>query len=214
MKCPNCGAGGVKIVGPSMLGAAVVAGFLILGSGEKETTSTAVTATGSRPAPVNVTEAPASYAFSSGTSPQVPALKVLSAPNGLSWPTNAGYVQGYKSLDFGGSVVNIVNSKTANHFFVKLVNSARGIQSPSRHAYIGARQKFSIVNVAPGKYWIAFQDLNTGEYFKTTEFTLSEGPSSRDASQLQYVTAAFEFSKAKIGYLDASRVSASEFGNR
>lgn len=145
---------------------------------------------------------------------QEQALSVPKAPNGATWPTGAGYVNGYESRDFGGSVVNLVNQKTGNAFFVKLVSSARGVQFSSRHVYVGPNQQFSIVNVAPGDYYLAFQDLMSRKFYRTKDFSLTQGPSSVDAGRLRYTTIGFEFTGQGGGYEDAQQIPAADFGGR
>ncbi|WLW64496.1 MULTISPECIES: hydrogenase maturation nickel metallochaperone HypA [Achromobacter] len=213
LKCPNCGNRDVKIVGPGILGAAVLAGFLFLSSGNKPDTSKA--SAPANPA-VNAAIAQTSPAPAAMGTPQrqEQALSVPKAPNGATWPTGAGYVNGYESRDFGGSVVNLVNQKTGNAFFVKLVSSARGVQFSSRHVYVGPNQQFSIVNVAPGDYYLAFQDLMSRKFYRTKDFSLTQGPSSVDAGRLRYTTIGFEFTGQGGGYEDAQQIPAADFGGR
>jgi hypothetical protein len=140
------------------------------------------------------------------------AAKTNAAPNGTPWPSAAGLIAGYRATDFGGSVINLANLTTLNAFYVKLINSSRGARSPSRYLYVGPNQQFSIVNVAPGKYWLEFQDIMTEKHYRTAEFSLSEGISAKDATRLQYTTVGFEFSRSGDGYLDTRQIPAREFG--
>lgn len=247
LKCPSCGNGDVKIVGPGVLGAVLLVGFLILSGGNKESSSgAAATADRSpsssvvqRPTGADTTyssrdpmprgtqgfdSSPGAQAFpaipvplapepgNSGSRVKPPALNVARAPNGAAWPIAAGYVDGYESRDYGGSVVNLVNKKNGNAFFVKLVSSAQGVGAASRHVYVGAQQQFSIVNIGTGEYYLAFQDLVSKKYFRTKSFSLSQGPDPSDASRLKYTTMGFEFSVRGAEYLDARQISAAEFG--
>ncbi len=138
-------------------------------------------------------------------------LAVSRAPNGAAWPVGSGYVDGYASRDYGGSIVNLVNGKNGTAFFVKLVRSGGGVAAASRYMYVGAKNNFSVVNVAPGEYYLLFQDLTSKKYFQTPSFSLSQGVDSRDVSRLKHTTLEFEFSAQGQGYLDARQIRVSEF---
>ncbi|WP_233236474.1 J domain-containing protein [Bordetella sp. LUAb4] len=140
-----------------------------------------------------------------------PASVVSVAPNGAPWPQASGYVSGYESSDYGGSQIELSNLKGSTAFFVKLINTRRGAKDPSRYVYLAGNQHFTIVNVAPGNYFIGYRDLATGAHFRTGTFALNQRPAPTDPTQLEYTTARFEFSRVGNRYLDSSNMSASEF---
>lgn len=154
---------------------------------------------------------PASVPIPPSKSPAVSAMKVPKAPNGIPWPAASGYLEGYDSSDYGGSIIELVNTNTKNAFFVKLVNTARNAEYASRYLFLGSRQGFSIVNIAPGSYFLAYQDLMGGGYYRTDTFNLSQQPSPQDPTRLQFTTVRFEFSARPGGYLDSRAISAAEF---
>lgn len=136
--------------------------------------------------------------------------RVLNAPNGAPWPVTSGYVSGYPSTDFGGSLVDLNNDRGNGAYFVKLIKVAQGMQTPSRYIYVEAGQAFTIVNVAPGRYLLEFQELMTGDSYRTNTFALTEGPSPTNPMELRYTTVHFQFSKSGNQYLGAEHVPADE----
>ncbi|CAM4317354.1 Uncharacterised protein [Bordetella pseudohinzii] len=163
------------------------------------------------PAPPRRDNQPAPLSIPAAKNSAVSSIKVLKAPNGAPWPTTSGYLEGYDSSDYGGSIIDLVNTNTKSAFFVKLVNTARNAKHASRHLFLGSRQGFSIVNIAPGSYFLAYQDLMSGGYYRTDAFNLSQKPSPQDPTRLQFTTVRFEFSARSGGYLDSHAISAAEF---
>ncbi len=134
------------------------------------------------------------------------------APNGRPWPGNAGYVDGYPSTDFGGSLVTVDNSTSRSALFLKLFNERKSGSGASRYIYIPAGQRFTIVNIAPGSYSLAFRDLGSGKFYRSNRFQLQEMPSPQDPNKLLFSTVSYVVTRKAGGFADASPISSAEFG--
>ncbi|CAB3670716.1 Chaperone protein DnaJ [Achromobacter deleyi] len=137
---------------------------------------------------------------------------VSAAPNGQPWPSNAGYVDGYPSTDFGGSLVTVDNSTSRTALFLKLFNEKKSDGTASRYVYVPAGQRFTIVNIAPGSYSLAFRDLGSGKFYRSNRFQLQEMPSPQDPNKLLFSTVSYAVTRKAGGFADASPISAAEFG--
>ncbi len=99
----------------------------------------------------------------------------LMAPNGVPWPSGAGYVSGYGVLRGGGlSSVTVDNSRNGDNVFVKLVAVDAGGTTPVRHIFIPAHASFTMASVSVGTYDVRFMNLSNGGLARTEQFTLTE----------------------------------------
>lgn len=98
-----------------------------------------------------------------------------SAPNGYIWPDKTGYIGGYKRLNrLGRSTIQVENYQSGNDFYVKLVHSTKKKQLTVRHAFVKRFESFKFAKVSPGKYYLLYKDLGTGESSKSDEFSVEE----------------------------------------
>lgn len=96
-----------------------------------------------------------------------------SAPNGLPWPTSAGYLAGYDIGALGGlSSIAIDNSRvqTAAHVQLFSVDAQRAV----RHAYVPGNAHFTLERVQPGAYEIRFRFLGTQAAYASESIRLHE----------------------------------------
>lgn len=97
------------------------------------------------------------------------------APNGSKWPLATGYIDGYKRLNrLGRSTIQVENYQSGNDFYVKLVHSGKNKQLTVRHAFVKRFESFKFAKVSPGKYYLLYKDLGTGESSKSDEFSVEE----------------------------------------
>lgn len=97
------------------------------------------------------------------------------APNGTAWPVKTGYVDGYKRLNrLGRSTIQVENYQSGNDFYVKLVHSTKTKKLTVRHAFVKRFESFKFAKVTPGKYFLLYKDLGTGESSKSDEFSVEE----------------------------------------
>lgn len=102
---------------------------------------------------------------------QRPAL----APNGQAWPKATGYINGYKRLNrLGRSTIQVENYQSGNDFYVKLVHATKKKQLTVRHAFVKRFESFKFAKVTPGKYYLLYKDLGTGESSKSDVFSVEE----------------------------------------
>ena len=86
---------------------------------------------------------------------------VLVAPNGESWPSASGYVDGYPVANQGEEMqIRIDNAGNGSAVFVKLYDLDR--RANVRHAYVLARGALSIERLAAGKYEVRYQNVDPG----------------------------------------------------
>ena len=109
------------------------------------------------------------------------------APNGLPWPSKAGYLNGMPVGASGGhSSVTVDNSTNPFDVFGKLVYNASVFDQPVRHFYVPAGQSFTLTDIAPGNYDVRYQNLDDGGLYKSQGFELTEqaAGSSVDATNV------------------------------
>lgn len=88
-------------------------------------------------------------------------LRSLVAPNGESWPSASGYVEGYPVGNQGEEMqVRIDNSANESAVFVKVYDLDR--HANVRHAYVLAHESLSIDRLAAGKYEVRYQNVDLG----------------------------------------------------
>ena len=86
---------------------------------------------------------------------------VLVAPNGESWPSASGYVDGYPVANQGEEMqIRIDNAGNGSAVFVKLYDLDR--RANVRHVYVLARGALSIERLAAGKYEVRYQNVDPG----------------------------------------------------
>lgn len=97
------------------------------------------------------------------------------APNGSPWPLATGYIDGFKRLNrLGRSTIQVENYQSGNDFYVKLVHSSKNKHLTVRHAFVKRFESFKFAKVSPGKYYLLYKDLGTGESSKSDEFSVEE----------------------------------------
>lgn len=103
-------------------------------------------------------------------------------PNGLPWPTQAGYLKNTPILDNGGhAIVKVENAANSSDVFVKLV-ALRGLREyPVRQFYIPAHGSFTLKNLSPGLYDVRYRDLDNGRLARSEEFMLAEDGGAKGA---------------------------------
>ncbi len=107
---------------------------------------------------------------------QAPAyVRPATAPNGSPWPTQAGYVAGYKRLRSDGlSELTVDNSSNQSDKFVKLVAIDGAKTMPIRHFFIPAGASFTVGNIRAGFYDLRYMDLSDGSLTRSEKFELKQ----------------------------------------
>ena len=107
---------------------------------------------------------------------QAPAYaRPATAPNGSPWPSEAGYVPGYKRLRADGlSELTVDNSSNQSEKFVMLVAIDGSKTIPIRHFYIPAGSTFTIDNIRAGSYDLRYMDLSDGSLTRSEKFELKQ----------------------------------------
>lgn len=105
-----------------------------------------------------------------------PAVERLThAPNGASWPTVAGEIDGYSvEHNDGLSSVTIDNAGNPADVFVKLVALNNSGTLPVRHLYIPARGSFECRKVRKGLYEVRYQDIGSRLAARSGSFEVVE----------------------------------------
>lgn len=101
------------------------------------------------------------------------------APNGLIWPSKAGYLKNVEKLNNDGlSKVTVDNTENSSDVFVKLISldGTAGRMSPftTRSFYIPAQKEFALEDIRPGLYEIRYQNLESGRSIISDKFLLEE----------------------------------------
>lgn len=103
-----------------------------------------------------------------------PYVPPSTAPTGHPWPQTSGYVAGYPQLGLNGlSTVTIDNTQMGSDAFIKLVRVDRAEQV-IRHVYVKARDRFTMLNVEPGRFNIRYMDMKDGHAYRTDGFNIEE----------------------------------------
>lgn len=102
-------------------------------------------------------------------------VRPQSAPNGEPWPSQAGYVGGFKRLHTNGlSSVTIDNTQNDADVFVKLVSIDGPQAYPVRTIFIPAFSQFKMNRVSAGAYDIRYRDLNSGALSRSDPIELHQ----------------------------------------
>ncbi len=112
--------------------------------------------------------------------PPVPApppyVRPANAPNGLPWPVQASYLDGYAvKAASGHSDITIDNTSNDFDIYAKLIRTG-GSAGPNvvRQFFIPAGGSFKLETVSPGLYDLHYKELNDGGTFKTDPIALQE----------------------------------------
>jgi hypothetical protein len=117
-----------------------------------------------------------------------PYQRPLVAPNGKPWPTESGYVPGYKHLvSDGRSRVTVDNSRSDSDVLVKLVSIDDPQPLVVRVFFIKSGEQFIIEDVRTGRFDIRYRDLESGSLWRSEPFHLKEF-STTDGVSFSHVT--------------------------
>jgi len=143
-------------------------------------------------------------------SPAVPNLDPIDhAPNGQPWPTNSGYLHGYKKSNTGGlSSLTIDNTSNDSNVYLKLFALDGSRPSAARHVFIKAGDKFTFSSVTSGNYDVRYRDLSTGALSKTEAFKLHE---IYEDGGTRYSKMTMTLYKVRDGNMQMRGISESEF---
>lgn len=131
------------------------------------------------------------------------------APNGLKWPSHAGYVQGYERLNTQGrSRVTIDNSRNSGAAFVKLVDISQVRPHAVRSVFVPAYESYTITSISPGVYDIRYKDLQDGGFSRSESFSLSE---TREINSIRYSDMKITLYKVKNGNMETYSINENEF---
>ncbi|MAY54772.1 MAG: hypothetical protein CMQ46_02920 [Gammaproteobacteria bacterium] len=136
-------------------------------------------------------------------------IRPSAAPNGAAWPLISGYIDGYEYLNTNGlSSVNIDNTRNDSDVFVRLVHLSDAEAIPVRSFFVAQGRSFNVQDVAPGRYDVRYQDLNTGALARSEPFTLTETPSF-NGTQFDQMT--MTLYKVRDGNMRTYGISPDEF---
>jgi hypothetical protein len=103
------------------------------------------------------------------------------APSGEAWPTESGYIPGFKVLfNDGQSTVTLDNSANSSDVYLKLYAYRDARSFTVRWVYVKGGDAFTVRDLRPGRYEIRYRDLDNGivtrsEPFELRENTVAEG---------------------------------------
>lgn len=138
-----------------------------------------------------------------------PYVKPVLAPNGESWPSQSGYLYGYRQLNnIGLSNLTIDNSANNTDVFVKLFSVENNNIYQARAFYIVANDSFIVKNITAGKYDIRYLDLGDGNIYRSDLFNLSE---TETYSGVKFSNLTITLYKVKNGNMQTRKISGSEF---
>jgi curved DNA-binding protein CbpA len=119
--------------------------------------------------------APSEKPAGSTASTEIPYQRPSAAPNGRSWPVNAGYLLGVERLmEDGHSTVTVDNSRNDSDVYAKLVTLAGDTAYPVCEFFVPIGNKFTLGKVSPGLYDVRYRQLSTGLHFRTQSFNVTE----------------------------------------
>ncbi|MBC8057349.1 MAG: J domain-containing protein, partial [Rhizobiales bacterium] len=118
---------------------------------------------------------------SSQTAPVVAGyVRAPTAPNGRSWPSRSGYVEGYEQSNAGGlSEVLVDNSQNDVDMFAKLVSLDGPSALPVRTFFVAARSRFTVGGLRIGTYDLRYRNLASGGLLRSPAFILEEVQTER-----------------------------------
>lgn len=97
------------------------------------------------------------------------------AENGVPFPESSGYIKGYEQAFTNGKTVLTIDHEKNNYdIYVKLYNL--DVQPPALASVflVKALDNFTIETIMPGTYELRYRNLDTGDLFRTSDFTLEE----------------------------------------
>ena len=138
-----------------------------------------------------------------------PYVKPVLAPNGESWPSQSGYLYGYRQLNnIGLSSLTIDNSANSTDVFVKLFSVENNNIYQARAFYIAAHDSFIVENITAGKYDIRYLDLGDGSIYRSDLFNLSE---TETYNGVNFSNLTITLYKVQNGNMQTRKISGSEF---
>ena len=138
-----------------------------------------------------------------------PYVKPVLAPNGESWPSQSGYLYGYRQLNnIGLSSLTIDNSANSTDVFVKLFSVENNNIYQARAFYIAAHDSFIVKNITAGKYDIRYLDLGDGSIYRSDLFNLSE---TETYNGVNFSNLTITLYKVQNGNMQTRKISGSEF---
>jgi hypothetical protein len=150
-----------------------------------------------------------SYAPPTNRTPRPAFIRPTTAPNGQSWPAYAAYIPGYQVFAGGGlSSVTVDNTRNSSDVFLKLVSLNSAQAYPVRLCYIPAYSQFKFQTVAAGRYDVRYQDLSSGGYSKTEDFTLTE---TKTSTGIEFSNLSLTLYKVSNGNMHTETIDESEF---
>jgi len=102
----------------------------------------------------------------------------------------------------------IDNTQNSSDVFLKLVSIVGGKPTPARCCFIPAYSRFTFGNVLAGTYDVRYQDLESGGFSKTDEFTLAE---TRTYQGFEYSEISLTLYKVLHGNMEIEEISEAEF---
>ena len=162
-----------------------------------------------RPYTSNPPASPSGYAPTTYRVPRPAFIRPATAPNGQPWPAYAAYIPGYQILGGGGlSSVTVDNTRNSSDVFLKLVSLNSTQAYPIRLCYIPAYSQFKFQAVAAGRYDVRYQDLTSGGYSKTEEFSLHE---TKTYQGTQFSNLTLTLYKVSNGNMHTEAIDESQF---
>jgi len=146
---------------------------------------------------------------SASQSKEEPFIPPLLAPNGLSWPAESGYLEGYKILDTKGySTLTIDNSRNDSPIHGKIYSLNKAVPEVVRQFYITPHGKYTLDSFTPGKYELRYMDLRTGATTKSEPILLTE---RRTYEGIEYSTVRMTLYKVRNGNMQTYSIPRSQF---
>ena len=89
------------------------------------------------------------------------ALRSLTAPNGMQWPAESGYLSGFPLENEGsGMSITVDNAANASPVLVKVFDLER--RANVRHVYLKANDNLVVDKLSTGRYAVRYQNVQTG----------------------------------------------------
>lgn len=94
------------------------------------------------------------------------------APNGLPWPQDSGYLQGYPVITgMGDSTIIADNVRNSSDVFGQLYE--KNSQHALRTFFLNERSQLELKQLDAGEYFIRYHQLDNGEYLDSESITIS-----------------------------------------
>ena len=89
------------------------------------------------------------------------ALRSLTAPNGMQWPAESGYLSGFPLENEGsGMSITVDNAANPSPVLVKVFDLER--RANVRHVYLRANDNLVVDKLSTGRYAVRYQNVQTG----------------------------------------------------